>query len=237
MPVECYLIMEGSLLSPVLKFNIELPTAEEETKNVVRNAISTEEELTKQFLSLLVINNFSAVSTSSGGSSGTGAGMAGVTASELLSNQLSNWLSKISNDFDIGVNYRPGDEISSDQVEVALRTQIFDDRVTIHTNVGVSSQGTTTGTDQQTSTIAGDFDVDVKLTDNGKFRLKAYNRYNHDQLYKTSPYTQGVGFVYREDFDRFGELGRRYVNFFKGSKKKKKNKEKKNITDTTTEVE
>ncbi len=231
MPVDCHLIMEGNLLNPLLSFKIEMPTAEEETRNVVRNAISTEEELTKQFLSLLVINNFSAPSTVSGGSGNTGAGMAGVTASELLSNQLSNWLSQISNDFDIGVNYRPGDEISSDQVEVALSTQIFDDRVTIHTNVDVSDKSTTTTTNQRTNTIAGDFDVDVKLTDNGKFRLKAFNRYNYDQLYKTAPYTQGVGFLYREDFNSFGELGRRY---FGGSKKKKKNKENKNISENTT---
>jgi len=237
MPVECHLIMEGNLLNPLLRFKIEMPTAEEETRNVLRNAISTEEELTKQFLSLLVINNFSAPSTASGGSGNTGAGMAGVTASELLSNQLSNWLSQISNDFDIGVNYRPGDEISSDQVEVALSTQIFDDRVSIHTNFDVSDKSSNTAANQRTNTIAGDFDVDVKLTDNGKFRFKAFNRYNYDQLYKTAPYTQGVGFLFREDFNSFGELGRRYVNVFRGSKKKKKNKEKKNVSDNTTDSE
>ncbi len=231
MPVECLLNMQGNLLNPLLSFKIEMPTAEEETRNVVRNAISTEEELTKQFLSLLVINNFSAPSTASGGSN-TGAGMAGVTASELLSNQLSNWLSQISNDFDIGVNYRPGDEISSDQVEVALSTQIFDDRVSIHTNLDVSDKSSNTAPNQRTNTIAGDFDVDVKLTDNGKFRLKAFNRYNYDQLYKSAPYTQGVGFLYREDFNSFGELGRRY---FGGSKKKKKNKENKNVSENTTD--
>ena len=128
----------------------------------------------------------------------------------MLSNQLSNWLSQISNDFDIGVNYRPGDEISSEQVEVALSTQIFDDRVTIHTNVGVSSQSSPTPADQRANSIAGDFDLDVKITENGKFRFKAYNRYNHDQLYKTSPYTQGIGFIYREDFNNLSELRRRY---------------------------
>ncbi|GAI56170.1 unnamed protein product, partial [marine sediment metagenome] len=68
MPVECHLNMEGNLLNPLLSFEIEMPTAEEETRNLLRNAISTEEELTKQFLSLLVINNFSAPSTTSGGS-------------------------------------------------------------------------------------------------------------------------------------------------------------------------
>jgi hypothetical protein len=225
MPVECHLVMEGNLTSPLLSFDIVLPTAEEETRNVVRNAITTDEELTKQFLSLLVINNFSSVATGSGSSpGGTGAGMAGVTASELLSSQLSNWLSQISNDFDIGVNYRPGDEITSDQVEVALSTQIFDDRVSIHTNVDVTAGEDPAATGQKTSTIAGDFDVEVKLTDNGKLRMKAYNRYNHDQLYKTSPYTQGVGFVYREDFNNFGELGRRYSDAITGKNRKKKKK-------------
>jgi hypothetical protein len=183
-----------------------------------------------------VINNFSAPSAVSGGSGNSGAGVAGVTASELLSNQLSNWLSQISNDFDIGVNYRPGDEISSDQVEVALSTQIFDDRVSIHTNVDVSDKSANTNTNQRTNTIAGDFDVDVKLTDNGKFRLKAFNRYNYDQLYKTAPYTQGVGFLYREDFNNFIELGRRYWNALTGSKKKKKKGEK-NVSDNTTDSE
>ncbi len=222
MPVECHLIMDGNLLSPLISFDIILPTAEEETKNVVRNAITSDEELTKQFLSLLVINNFSSVASSSGGSGSSTGAMAGVTASELLSNQLSNWLSQISNDFDIGVNYRPGDELSPDQVEVALSTQIFDDRVSIHTNVDVNSGNTQATTGNSTSTIAGDFDLEVKLTEDGKLRLKAYNRYNYDLLFKTSPYTQGVGFVYREDFDSFAELGQRYSDAITGKNRRKK---------------
>ena len=52
--------------------------------------------------------------------------------------------------------------------------------------------------------------MNVKLTDDGKFSIKAYNHSNDDQLYKSSLYTQGVGFVYREDFNTFGELGRRF---------------------------
>ena len=223
MPVECHLIMTGNLLSPMISFDIKMPTAEEETRNILRNAISTEEELTKQFLSLLVMNSFSSISSYGGSVSatGTGAGMAGVTASESLSNLLSSWLSQISNDFDIGVNYRPGDEISSEQVEVALSTQIFDDRVSIHTNVDVSTQDSPTAASPRTNSIVGDFDLDVKITENGKLRFKAYNRYNHDQLYKTSPYTQGVGFIYREDFNNFSELGRRYLNAISGKGEKK----------------
>jgi hypothetical protein len=227
-PVDCHLIMTNKMMNPNLQFEIVLPTAEEETRNFVKNAITTEEELTKQFLSLLIINNFS--SSQFGAGSGTvtaqGTGMAGVTTSELLSNQLSNWLSQISNDFDIGVNYRPGDEITTDQLEVALSTQILDDRVIIHTNLDVGGSQTT-GTQQGTSTknITGEFDVDVKLTNDGKLSLKAYNHSNDDQLYITSQYTQGVGLIYREDFNTFGELIKRYWKaIFTGDKRKDRNK-------------
>jgi hypothetical protein len=232
MPVECHLIMTGNLLRPVISFDIQMPDAETETRNILRNAISTEEELTKQFLSLLVMNNFSSISSygGSGMTAATGKDMAGIagltTASELLSNQLSNWLSQISNDVDIGLNYRPGDEISSEQIEVALSTQIFDDRVSIRTNFDVTPQTPTSPVSPETSAIAGDFDVDVKITQNGKLRFKAYNRYNHDQLYKTSPYTQGVGFVYREDFNNLGELGRRYLEAISRNGNKKPEEER-----------
>ena len=152
--------------------------------------------------------------------------MAGVTTSELLSNQLSNWLSQISNDFDIGVNYRPGDEITTDQVQVALSTQILDDKVTVHTNLDVGgSQTTATQEGTSTKNITGEFDVNVKLTNDGKLSLKAYNHSNDDQLYNTSQYTQGVGFIYREDFNTFGELIKRYwKSIFTGDKRKDRNK-------------
>lgn len=227
-PVECHLIMTDKMMNPKLQFEIILPTAEDETRNFVKNAITTEEELMKQFLSLLVINNFSSSQFSAGTAIGTAqrAGMAGVTTSELLSNQLSNWLSQISNDFDIGVNYRPGDEITTDQLEVAMSTQILDERVTIHTNLDVGgSQTTATQEGTSTKNITGEFDVNVKLTSDGKLSLKAYNHSNDDQLYTTSQYTQGVGFIYREDFNTFGELIRRYWDaIFSVSKRKEKNK-------------
>ena len=113
------------------------------------------------------------------------------TVSEALSNQLSNWLSQWSNAFDIGLNYRPGDpaaEISSNEVELAVSTQLFNDRVSINGNVDM-------GTQTSSSPIAGDFNIDVKIVPSGKVRLKAFARSNNDVLYGTSqsPYTTGAG--------------------------------------------
>ncbi|HPD95244.1 MAG TPA: hypothetical protein PLA24_05055, partial [Tenuifilaceae bacterium] len=134
------------------------------------------------------------------------------TASEMLSNQLSNWLSQWSNNFDIGINYRPGMEqdISSDQMELALSTQVLNDRVSINGNVDV-------GKNNSANPIAGDFNVDVKLNRSGKLRLKAFARSNDDILSTTEQnnYTTGAGIVYREDFNNFKDLLRRLKNTFK----------------------
>jgi len=215
-PVECQVYLTEKLMNPNIKFDINLPTADEEAKTLIKTAINTEEKLNKQFLSLLVLNSFMPEQTGSdaylsNGSTTTGLGT--VTTSELLSNQLSHWLSQISDEWDIGVNYRPGDEISKDQVEVALSTQLLNDRISINGNVGYGGQ-----TVDQASNIVGDFNVDVKLNKSGKIRLKAFNESNDKLLYENAPYTQGVGVFYREEFNSFSELLHKFWNRFRRKK-------------------
>ncbi len=216
-PVECQVFLTNNLMNPDIKFDITLPTADEEAKTLVRSATDTEEKLNKQFLSLLVLNSFMREQTGTEGSftdNASTSGLGSVTTSELLSNQLSHWLSQISDEWDIGVNYRPGDEISKDQVEVALSTQVLDDRVTINGNVGYGGQ-----TVEQASNIVGDFNVDVKLNKSGKLRLKAFNESNDKLLYEDAPYTQGVGIFYREEFNSFSELINNFWNKISGRNK------------------
>lgn len=203
-PVHCLLSLEGELTNPTIKPSIELPTAEPETRSLLQTSIGTDEELMRQFISLLVINNF--ISSSEFGVSpiaGTSTGVAGVTASELLSNQLSNWLSQISNDFDIGVNYRPGDAISSDEVEVALSTQLLNDRIVFSGNLDVLADEVTTP-GGEASNIVGDFDLEFRVSD--KISLKAFNRVNDDRSFRPSLYTQGVGVIYRSEFNSLSDF-------------------------------
>ncbi len=220
-PVECHLILSEKLMNPNINFDIFLPTADEETRTYLKNSINTDEELSKQFLSLLVINSFlpdpnltpSTFQPSTPGYSPA----VGIATSELLSNQLNHWLSQISNDFDIGFNYRPGDEITSNEMEVALSTQLLNDRVTINGNVDVrGNQATQTNT----SNIAGDFNVDVKINQSGKLRVKAFTRANDKLIYEWAPYTQGIGLFYREEFNNFQELLQKYWNMVATKKEK-----------------
>jgi len=207
-PVECQLNLTGKLFNPVVDFNIYLPTADEKTRALVKNAITTEEELSRQFLYLLVMNGFySDPSSTAGTTATTGTSAMGVTTTEMLSNQLSNWLSQISNDFDIGFVYRPGyKNINTQEVEVALSTQLLNDKVTINGNFDVRGAGSASGTDNNYP-ITGDFDIEYKITE--RIRFKVFNRFNNPYTGKGVPYTQGVGLFYKQEFDSFSDLFRK----------------------------
>jgi len=129
-----------------------------------------------------------------------------------LSNQLNHWLSQISNDFDIDFNYRPGDNITSNQVEMALSTQFFNDRVNveINGNMGLGNAQTSAPKSGFNNNLVGDVNVDFKITESGKFRVK-YSARANDPMIEDDPYTQGVGIFYREEFDSFVELLKGYL--------------------------
>lgn len=199
--VNCLLGMRDNIFNPTISFDLELPKAGEDEKNMVKNLVNTEQAMNQQIFSLLIINRF----TRAGGgmfdyntlNSGLGA-----NSTELLSNQLSNWLSQISKDVNIGVNYRPGSELSDDELEVALSTQLFNDKLSIDGNVQ-------TGT-RKTSNIVGDVNVEYKLTNDGRFVLKGFNKSNSADLINTnSSYTQGIGIFYRREFNFIRELFKR----------------------------
>lgn len=211
-PINLKLNITNTMMSPSISFDIELPTADETTKNKVRSILYVSDqqeniqELNKQVFSLLVLNQFI---PPDGGGTATYSNVGSTTSMEMVSNQLSNYLSQISNKFDVGFNYRPGDEISSQEVELALSTQLFNDRVVLDGNLGMSdNQGVTNN--QNASNLVGDFSIEYKITEDGKLRVKGFNQSNQFSLQRrSSNYTQGVGLFYRKEFDSFGELFRR----------------------------
>jgi len=219
-PVLCKIALSKSVSNPDIKLDIELPSTEDRIRDEVKQYISSDEDMNKQILSLLVLGKFYTPEYLRGSYTGGSNNLVGSTASELFSNQLSNWLSQISNDFDIGLNYRPGNQITNDEVELALSTQLFNDRVSINGNIG---NNTSQRTSANSNGLVGDADVNVKLTRNGKLQLKAYNHSNNNLIYETSPYTQGVGFTYREDFDNFNELWKKVKGIFRLKSSKSKN--------------
>lgn len=193
-PVDCIISLRNRLLDPEIMFTVEFPDLKEDTKQYIYSRLDTNDQamMSQQMMSLLILNSFT--------TSSKYAGSVGFNTFSLLTNSLSNWLSSISNDFDIGVNYRPGDQVTAQEVEVALSTQLFDDRVLVDGNVGMRDNENT----QNTNNIVGEVTVEVKITPDGNLRAKAFNKSNYDDLSKNySPYTQGVGIFYTKEFNKF----------------------------------
>lgn len=214
-PVVLGLNMKGKLMNPDIGFDIDLPTADDETNQrlqsilYVNSAEVNKQEMNKQVFSLLILNRFAPVSGLN--QQYEHANVGATSSSEFLSNQLSSWLSRISDDVNIGVNYRPGDELSSDEYEVALSTQFFNDRVIVDGNVGYSANNYQYQNDQTNTGLIGEFSVEYKISKDGRFRLRGFNRSNNNSLLQiNSPYTQGAGLFYREEFSTFGELFQKY---------------------------
>lgn len=209
-PVQCKFNMKNKLMNPDITFDIDLPNSDQDTKEKLKNALYlndkdvNQQKMNKQIFALLMLNRFVKEKQSGGIGSDEYASVGTTSSSELFSNQMSNWLSQISNDFDVGVNYRPGDEISDKEVQVALSTQLFNDRIFINGNVENSSN-------QNTSNIVGDVNVEYKITKQGKFRIKAFNKANNnnDLININAPYTQGVGIFYHKDFNNLKDLFRK----------------------------
>ena len=191
-------------MNPTITFGLELPNAREDTKNLVYSVIDTTNQavMAQQVFSLMVLGSFSYTAGSNITRFGTTAGYSVITS------QLSNWLSQISKDFDIGINYTPNDNLTNEELEVALSTQLFDDRLTIEGNFGVI-RGNKSDADNANN-IVGDVDLTFRLTK--RLSLKAYNHTNIKNNYyyysfeNYSDFTQGVGFSFSQSFDNVREI-------------------------------
>lgn len=203
--VECYVILTNQLLNPDIRFEIRFPGLEPDLKRAIYAELDTTNQtvMSQQMISLLVLGTFSASNASNI--------TLGSSFNSVLSNQLSSMLSKISDDFDIGINYRPGDNVSEEEFEVALSTQLFDERLIIDGHFGMTYDKS----QSNASNIVGDVDIAYKLTEDGKWLLKAFNHsnvnswYNYGGYDKIAPYTQGVGIAFRKEFTNIAELFQR----------------------------
>jgi len=211
-PINLIMGLQGKMMNPTIGFDLELPQSDQLTKSRLASVVSTEQERNRQAFALLVMGRFISPPniTQTGG---TGVGLAS-NGSELISNQISNWLSQISDDFDLGFNYRPGDKISNEQIELALSTQLFNDRVSVTGNFGVARGSANTS---QTTNYIGDVRVEYNITQDGKIRLMVYNESNDQRVTTTaqSPYTQGIGVIYQEEFDNWKQLADGIQEIFK----------------------
>lgn len=221
-PVDVVMRLRDNLMNPEIEFDVRMPSVDDNIRTQVQSVLSTEQERNRQVFSLIVLNRFVQPQSMAGsGSPSAGGNVVGTTGSELLSNQVSNWLSKLSDDFDLGVNYRPGNNITQDELEVAMSTQLFNERLLLSTNVGVSYGAQSTSNN---GGLIGDFQLEYLLTPEGRLRAKAFSVSNDRNLNRSdqAPTTQGAGVAYREEFATLEEFWQKILNNFRSPAKDRK---------------
>ena len=197
--VECLVHLRNRLMNPDISFGLRLPGASEELQQAVFSVIDTtnQAEVLLQSIYLMVMNSFNYA-----GNAGNYYG--------IVTSQLNDFLSQFTDNLDINVNYRPGDNLSNEEMTIAMKKQLFDDRVTIETNFGVARPTNNYG--GNSTNIIGDFNLDFKITKDGRLSAQVFNRSNYNTyyyqytFYKMAPYTQGIGLSYGRSFDRFKDL-------------------------------
>jgi hypothetical protein len=209
-PVNCIIDLKGSLFNPEINFKLIVEDDDPQVNRIVYSQIDTtnQQQMSEQMIFLLVLKQFKPIEP-------TGSVDLGVSAAassyEMLASQLSGWLSQISDKFDIGVSYVPGDQVTTDELTVALSTKLFNERVKVDGNFGMASTSKTQqSSSQNASNIVGDVSVEYLVTPDGQVYIKGYNKSNNSSYDQDrAPYTQGFGIFYRREFDHIRELFKR----------------------------
>lgn len=208
--VDCGISITDQLLNPRLGFSIDIPDLNPMVKSRVESALSTEDKVQKQFLSLIVSNNF-LPDEQSGIVNNSSVLYSNVT--EMFANQLSNILHKLDIPLDLGLNYQPNEQ-GNDMFDVAVSTQLFNNRVVVNGNIG--NRQYSTGNSQ--NDVVGDLDIEIKLDRSGSFRLNIFS-HSADQFsnYLDNSQRNGVGLMYQTEFNNFN----RFIRSIFISKKKR----------------
>lgn len=204
--VRLNLTMKGTLDEPEFAFDIDLPNLSNDQAyrvlSLLQRIQNDKAEMDRQVFSLLILGQFAPMGEGLF-SNFSGGGAATSSVTEFLSTQFTNLLgqSMRTDNFNIRL------ETEADVVNVALRLNLFNDRVTIERNGALASSN------NEDLTI-GNISIKIRLLptkksgDNaGQLSVEIFNRETQTTGDNVNT-TRGLGIFYRRDFDRL-------IDFFK----------------------
>lgn len=204
-PVDVRMLLRGALLSPTITLGIDIidyPKNSEMATYVTnfQTRIQTDEqELNRQVFSLLVLRSFM------GDNAVQGSIQPANSLSEMLSNQLSNWLSTVDQNLEVSVDLTGVNQNSVNSFNVRFSYTLLKGRLRITRDGAIANtQNQTTAT-----AIAGDWTVEYMLTMDGKFRAKMFHRNNLNVIttaLNANNTSQGASVMHTQSFNRLSEL-------------------------------
>jgi hypothetical protein len=210
-PVNVLLDMQGNLSNPQWTFGIDIlkfpPNATAIVTEFLSKIKSNDQEMYRQVFGLVVLRKFlgdNTFSAASGGSSST------TNVSELLSNQLSNWLSQVDENLQIDIDLNSLDKTALNTFQLRLSYTMLDGRLRISRDQGGFQNYQSTNQASNITNIAGEWTIEYLLSQDGKFRLKLYNKNNTNPLLasivNTNSSSAGFSILHTESFSSLKEL-------------------------------
>lgn len=205
-PTDVIIRLTGELQSPNIDFGIDFPGTSSIVKSELQYRLQDPTVEEKNAIFLLAQGSF--VNAQSGINQQAITGNLVQSASGILNSILSG-----NNDkFNLGLSYEQGildraaDIETDDRIGVTVSTQISD-RILFNGKVGVP-----VGASSETL-VAGDFEIQVLLNEEGTLSAKFFSRQSEIQAYLSDQQgsTQGAGLTYEVDFNNFKELFRKIL--------------------------
>lgn len=219
--VNCLMNISGTPGQPKIDFSLDMPTVNNDVKQMVYNLINSEEEMNQQVIYLLAIGRFysqgqnNSLAENNSQQSQTSLAMQSIL-SGTVSQQINNVLSSVVNNtnWNFGANISTGTEgWNNAEYESMLNGRLLNNRLLINGQFGYrDNANATTG-------FIGDFDVRYLLFPSGNVAIKVYNQTNDRYFTRNSMNTQGIGIILKKDFNGLRDL-------FGKSRKKKAAKNK-----------
>lgn len=207
--VYCNLFLTGNLSDPFIRFNIEAPKASESARAAIARINNDQDELNRQFFSLLIGNKFQ----------GTGAAGYGSSAAlDALTSQINSVLGELSKDVRLNVGLHNDQPSGLNSQEIGFETNVLNDKLSIRGSFGVENNS---GTSQ--STVIGNLNLEYILDDKGNFRVSIFNESNSYSVIQdknVGQFTQGVGLQYKEQFHTYKDFRvlQVFLDFFRKDK-------------------
>lgn len=211
-PFLVLLKLRGKILQPVISFEIQLNP---EDKGILGGAVNQKlsmlnedpSALNKQVFALLVLGRFVQENPFQTESAGT-LTLIRSTVSKFLSNQLNMLSSKVvpgvELNFDIQSydDYQSGQAQGRTQVEIGVKKQLFDERLSIQLGGTIDVEGDKVK-QNSASDITSDVTVEYKLNKDGSLRLKGFRHNQYEGAIEGQLVETGAGVVYVRDFNRW----------------------------------
>lgn len=192
-----------------LDFDFDMPTVNNDAKQMVRSIINSEEEMNQQVVYLLAIGRFYTDGKNNQSQEDAQQSQTSLAMQSLISGTLSQQINNVlgslikNRNWNFGTNISTGTEgFNNAEYEGLLSGSLFSNRLLVNGQFGYRDN------QNATSSFIGDFDVKYLLTPSGSIAIKVYNQTNDRYFTRSSLNTQGLGIILKKDFNSWKDLFR-----------------------------